>query len=242
MDRHQDDRLTQALVALSGVLFTQQTLHEDLERLVRIAAHVIERTSGVSVSMLIDGGASTVATTDQVTLELDLVQYEAGDGPCLAALGGPTIRIGYIPADEQFPHFAIGAADRRVLSSLSIPVTHEQKLVGSLNLYSRARDAFDAAAEQTAMVFAAEAGLAIAKSVVFEKAHAIRRTLQEAHDQAAQMSRAQGVLMGIHNVSAEQAMRLIESAAGANEEPLAAAARRILDATAEYDEARPGDE
>jgi GAF domain-containing protein len=230
-----DDKLTEALVALSGLLFTQRTLHDDLERLVRFAAHSIPKTSGVSISMLVDGGAATIATTDRVTLELDLVQYDNSDGPCLAALGGPIVRLGYIPADERFPHFAIGAADRRVLSSLSIPIRHDGAIVGSLNLYSHRENGFDAAAEDTALVFAAEAALAIVHSSLFEQAHRIRASLQDAHEQSSAVSRAQGVLMGIHQISAIQAEALVQSAADSNGERLVEAAQRILDAAADLD-------
>jgi len=235
MEPFQEDRLTQALVRLSGLLFTQRSLNEDLERLVRFAARAIPQTSGVSISMLVDGGTATVATTDRVTLELDLVQYDHSEGPCLTALGGPTVRIGFIPTDQRFPHFAIGAADRRVVSSLSVPIARNDSIVGSINLYSHQRDAFDEQAEEIASVFAAEAAVAIVASETFRRAHEIRESLQEAHDAAAQLSRAQGVLMAVHGCSAAQARSLIESAADANGERLAETAERILD-TAEHDE------
>jgi AmiR/NasT family two-component response regulator len=44
--------------------------------------------------------------------------------------------------------------------------------------------------------------------------------LQDAHDQAAHVSRAQGVLMVMHQVSAAQAEALIRSAADNNGEGL----------------------
>jgi len=235
VDRFDNDKLTQALIKLSGILFTQRSLSEDLERLVRLAVQVIPQTSGVSISMLIEGGFATVATTDQVTLELDLVQYDHSEGPCVTALGGPIVRIGYIAADERFPHFAIGAADRRVLSSLSIPIQHEDTTVGSLNLYSHQANGFDQHAEDAAHVFAAEAALAIVNSTVFDQAHQIRADLQEANDQAAQVSTAQGLLMGAHQISAAQAKALIQSAADSNGERLFEAAKRILDTASESD-------
>ena len=59
--------------------------------------------------------------TDRVALQMDLVQYDNNEGPCITALTGETIRIGFAPTDQRFPHFAVGAADRRVLSVLSTP-------------------------------------------------------------------------------------------------------------------------
>jgi GAF domain-containing protein len=237
LESYERDRLTQALIDLSAILFTQQSMNEDLERLVRICAQVVPHTSGVSVSMLIDGEPRTVAVTDQVTLELDLVQYDNSDGPCLKALGGPIVRIGYIPHDEEFPHFAIGAADRRVVSSLSLPVRHEGRVIGSLNMYSHVPHAFDARSEEAALVFAAEVALAIVASDLFKQAKAVRLNLQQVHDQDASVSQAEGVLMGIHSCTAAQAHTLIQSAADANHETLAQVAERILETVRELDDA-----
>jgi hypothetical protein len=76
--------------------------------------------------------------------------------------------------------------------------------------------------------------LAIVNSTLYEQAHKIRTTLQEAHDAAAAaVSRAQGVLMGEHHVSAAQAEALIRSAADGNGEGVLQAAQRILAAAAE---------
>jgi AmiR/NasT family two-component response regulator len=117
-------------------------------------------------------------------------------------------------------------------------VEHEDNIVGSLNLYSHQRDAFDEQAEEMANVFAAEAAVAIVASETFRQAHEIRASLQEAHDETAQLSRAQGVLMAVHGCSAAQARTLIESAADANGERLVDTAERILH-TAEHDEELP---
>jgi GAF domain-containing protein len=173
--------------------------------------------------------------TDRLSLELDLVQYEAGEGPCVTALTGETIRIGYIPGDERFPHFAIGAADRRVLSSLSTPAIDHGRVVGSLNIYSHQMNAFDDGDERTASLFATEITQALVKSALFGKARSIRDRLQEQHDEAALVSRAEGFLMAVNECSAAQARELIHNAAVGNGEEMIATAERILATMAEQD-------
>src|SRR4051812_46995549 len=117
----QDPRLAAVLTDLAIAIFTDQSLKADLERLTRVACRLVPNCSGASVSMLVEGSPTTVAMTDRVTLELDLVQYDGGEGPCLSALGGEAIRVGFIPEDERFPHFAVGASDRRGVSAVSTP-------------------------------------------------------------------------------------------------------------------------
>jgi GAF domain-containing protein len=221
-------RLSGVLTSLAVALLNDNTLKADLERVTRVACRLVEHCSGASVSMLVEGEPSTVAVTDRVALELDVVQYEAGDGPCVAALGGEVIRIGFLAADERFPHFAHGAADRRVQSVLSTPAIDHGQVVGSLNLYSHQVDAFDDRARDTALVMAAEVAHAVVRSVVLGKARTTRDRMQEQHDESALVAQAQGVLMALQECSLAQAEDLLRNAADSNGERLRITAERIL--------------
>jgi GAF domain-containing protein len=223
-----DERLSKALTSLAVALLNDTSLKGDLETLARVSCQLIEECSGASISMLVDGTPSTVAVTNRIALELDLVQYDAGDGPCITALGGEVIRIGHLAADEQFPHFAHGAADRRVQSVLSTPAIDHGEVVGSLNLYSRQRDAFGEQARRVALVMAAEVAHAVVRSVTLSKARTTRDRLQEQHDEETLVARAQGVLIALHDCSTAQAADLIRAAADTNGERLAITAERIL--------------
>lgn len=63
-----------------------------------------------------------------------------------------TIRIGFAPTDQRFPHFAVGAADQRVLSVLSTPAIDHGSVVGSLNLYSHREEPFEQRDRDTAAI------------------------------------------------------------------------------------------
>ena len=222
-------RLANVLTDLALALLSDKTLKADLERLARVACLMVSDCSGASVSMLVDGEPSTVAVTDRVALQMDLVQYDNNEGPCVTALTGEAIRIGYAPTDQRFPHFAIGAADRRVLSVLSTPAIDHGDVVGSLNIYSQRENAFDEQDRSTAAIIAAEIANALMKSTVLSTAHGIRDQLQEQHDELSMVSMAKGVLMSIHDCSLAQAADLIRNAASDNNEPLINTAERILD-------------
>jgi GAF domain-containing protein len=239
MEPPEDVLLSQTLTSLAVALLNDISLKADLERLCRVTCRLIEHCSGASVSMLVEGEPTTVAVTDRVSLELDLAQYDGGDGPCIAALGGEMIRIGYLAKDERFPHFARGAADRRVQSVLSTPAIDHGHVVGSLNVYSHHVDAFDDRAHDTALVMAAEVAHALVRSAVLGTAHTTRDRLQEQHDEATLVARAQGVLMALHDCSVAQAHDLIRNAANTNAEQLRATAERILAAVRDDTETTP---
>jgi GAF domain-containing protein len=221
-------RLREALTELSIAVLTAASLRADLERLARIACELIPNCSGASVSMMVDGEPSSVAVTDHVALELDMVQYRHDDGPCITALGGEAVRIGFLPEEERFPHFAVGAADRRVLSVLSTPAIDHGDVVGSLNVYSRMQEAFDEHDRQTGLVMAGEIASALVKSAVLSDATGLRDRLQEQHDTTLMVARAQGVMMAVQDCSAAQADDLIRAAADDNREPIIRTAERIV--------------
>jgi GAF domain-containing protein len=222
-------QLRTALAELALAVFTSRSLSENLGRLVGVACRLIPACASGSVALLVDGRPTTAAITDHLAIELDVAQYDAGDGPCLTALGGQTVRFAVLEESERFPHFAVGAADRRIRSVLSTPIRHDDGIIGTLNLYSRHVDGFDEQAQRVADVTAAEAGTAIITSRMYEQARQRRDELQALHDEEAQISQAQGVLMAIQLCSAEQAISLLDHAVDATGEDLVHVARRILD-------------
>jgi hypothetical protein len=228
VDSSNELQLADALTRLALALLNETSLKADLERLAGITCGLIPNCSGASVSMVVDGEPTTVAVTDHVALQLDLVQYASEDGPCIAALGGEAVRIGFIPANERFPQFAAGAADRRVLSVLSTPAIDHGTVVGSLNVYSRVEEAFDERDRQTAQLMAGEIAHALIKSAILTTAVEVRDQLQEVHDTTVMMAQATGVLMAFQDCSSAQAAELIRTAAEENKEPMIRTAERIV--------------
>lgn len=229
MDDHLGGELEDVLASLALALFTARTLQADLDRLTRLACRLIPACSSGSIALLIDGAPTTVSVSDHVAFELDIVQYEEHEGPCLAALGGRMVRVGVLAADERFPHFAIGAADQRVASVLSTPITHDGAVIGTLNLYSQRTNGFDEQGEDVARIVTAEAANAIIRSDVYATAHDLRRQLQTSHDEGVEVAAAEDVLVAIQECSADQARGLLEQATAATGERLVDVARRILD-------------
>ena len=149
--------LTTTLTLLALAVLRERSLADDLQRLTQLTSQHIPVSSGASIALLVDGQPSTIAITDHVALELDLVQYTNDEGPCITALAGSAIRVGCLPDDQRFPHFAVGAADQRVLSVLSTPIMYDDTTIGTLNIYSRQTDAFDDNDQTVANLICAQA-------------------------------------------------------------------------------------
>lgn len=129
---------------VNRVLRTQRTLPAKLEALAEMLVRTIEACDSVSIALVIEGRITTAASSSQLAVEADLVQYDNHEGPCLASVAQMhTIRIDLLAQDERFVHFAPGAIEIGVESVLSIPLIHQEAVVGSINLYSCTAEAFD---------------------------------------------------------------------------------------------------
>src|SRR3954470_19238773 len=115
--------LVAALSELSRVLLADVDLRTALQAIADRATHTVPGCDWASVSMRIEGKPETTAASDRVALELDLLQYHSGEGPCLAAITGrQRIRLTLIGPDERFQHFVAGAREVGVTAVLSLPV------------------------------------------------------------------------------------------------------------------------
>jgi hypothetical protein len=76
---------------VTKLLRTQRTLPAKLETVVALAKETVPNCDAAGVALLIEGEPTSTAVSDRLTVEVDLVRYETGQGPCLAAIDGSTV-------------------------------------------------------------------------------------------------------------------------------------------------------
>lgn len=127
-----------------GYLLTEQTAHDAVDGLAEVARDVIGAAQGAEVSVLShDGKRLSVGATDGDVLEADDLQYEFGEGPCIAAwsTGAPVI-IEDTHADERWPQWTAAAASAGIRSCLSVPLMRKKEGLGAMKVYSDQPNAF----------------------------------------------------------------------------------------------------
>jgi GAF domain-containing protein len=218
-----------ALQHLADVLQTQRTLGAVLAGIAEAAVTSVPGCDAASVALSIEGRPATAAVTGRIALELDMVQYDSDEGPCLTCFQNvETLRLDIVDADDAFPHFAIAARGRGVRGVLSVPSIWGAELIATLNLYSR-RGPFDQTAASTATVLAAQVAIAVSRSPEFAAARATVEQAQRDVDDRADVDVATGVLMGTQGCTSEQADGLLRQAAVHEERSIVEIAHRIID-------------
>src|SRR4051794_32118795 len=132
------ENLLSTLTQLADVLQTQHTLGGTLAHIAEVATDSVPRCDIASVALSIEGRPATAAATARVALELDMVQYDLHDGPCLKTFRTMNhVRLDLVQLGEELPHFAVAASKRGVTGVLSTPALWGNDVVATLNLYSR---------------------------------------------------------------------------------------------------------
>ena len=138
----------------------RETLDGTLRMVVALVSATVGNADGVSASLRRDGHLTTVAATDQVISDMDADQYATGEGPCIdAAVEGRWFHTASLAAESRWPTFTPMAVALGINAILSSPLLSRGRPVGSLNIYSRAADAFEHQDQEMASLFAAEASI-----------------------------------------------------------------------------------
>jgi GAF domain-containing protein len=221
--------LIDALQQLAEVLQRQETLGAALATIAEAATASVPRCDAATVALSIEGRPITAAMTARFALELDLVQYDTHDGPCLTSLRTmSSLRLDVAEEDQAFPHFTREARLRGVRGVLSVPATWGDDVVATLNLYSRT-GRFDETAASVAAVLSAQVAIAVSRSPEFVAARSVVEHGQRDLEDQAEVQVATGLLMVNEACTPEQAEGLLRSAAAQDEETVVEIARRIID-------------
>lgn len=210
------------------MLQTQRTLGAALASIAEASTVSVPGCDAASIGISIEGRPATAAVTARVALELDMVQYDTNDGPCLTAFQSmSTVRVDLLEEGDAFPHFSPAARGKGFRGVLSVPATWGEEVVATLNLYSRTGP-FDETAVSIASVLAAQVAIAVSRSPEFAAARDVVEHAQRHADDAADVNIATGLLMVNESCTAEQAEGLLRQAAAHDERTMVEIAQRII--------------
>jgi GAF domain-containing protein len=224
--------LTATRAELVGLLRTEESAEQTLERLAALACATIPRCRAASLTQWRDGKPYTVVSSDPLAQEIDNHQYELLEGPCLdASRYGEAYRVDDMAEEGRWPVFTDVARSRGVVSSLSQPLVVRGEVIGALNLYATQPRAF-AEVGQIVEGFAAQAGTTIANADLYRASRTLAEQLQEALASRAVIEQAKGVLMAEQGCGPDDAFDLLRQASQRENVKVRDVAQRIVDGQA----------
>jgi GAF domain-containing protein len=208
------EALTASLDALGRFLVGELTLAQTLQNVAELGEAAIPGADLTGLTLLTAEGETTTAVcTAPETVEVDQIQYERGDGPCLAAFREmQLVSVPSMRAESRWPRVSDGATHRGVNSSLSAPLIVKDRGIGALNFYSRREKAFSDLDAETAEMFAVHAAVVLANAHAYWRALEKAEQLEQALASRATIDQAKGVLIEQTGISPEEAFDLLRRA------------------------------
>jgi GAF domain-containing protein len=225
-----DDELRSSLAALSQLATGQMELTDVLTRVAEFAVRAIPGADGAGLTLIEAGHADTIVASAPFVTEVDAIQYGIGEGPCItAAAESRTMRSGSLGTDPLWPQFGPRVGHLGVHSALSLPLLTTDGVLGAMNVYAHARDAFDDRAALVGELFAVPAAIAVQNAQVLAQAKRLATQLQAALTSRTIIDQAKGILISRIGCTAEEAFDRLRQRSQSENQKVHTVAQSVVD-------------
>jgi GAF domain-containing protein len=227
--------LRASLDDLAGLVTEGLSLDEVLGRVAKFAVHAVPGADGAGVTLLRTDRAENLvealAASHPFVAEIDEIQYVGvNEGPCItAALEQRTVRSGSVGGDPLWPRFGPRVGRLGVHSVLSLPLLLPGQVVGAINVYARAKDAFGDHAAGLGETFAGPAAVAVHNAQILTRALMLTAHLEIALSRRPIIDQAIGLIRGRSGVTAEEAMIKLRAISQQEHQKLHEVAQQMVD-------------
>jgi GAF domain-containing protein len=225
-----DSDLESSLTQLADVVLRHQPLEATLVEVAAFATSAIPGADGTGLTLLENDRADTIVAGADFVRTVDDVQYRLGEGPCLLAVQTGAIQVsGSLGGEARWPRFGPRAGRMGVHSALSVPLLIGEQVIGALNLYGHARDAFAARSIRIGELFARPAAVTVANALLLEESRRLTGQLGRALGSRAVIDQAIGILMSRGGISDAEAFETLRRMSQSSGNRIAEVARQLVD-------------
>jgi GAF domain-containing protein len=212
IDRDSLAELTRTVSETAQILFTAGNVTDTLAVVVKLALDTIEGCDFAGLFLMEGDVVMTPAHSDPIVVDIDAIQDETGEGPCLDAINHRLIFYADdLESDLRWRQFAPRATIAGIRSVLALPLTSSAQL-GALNLYAHYPAAFGVFDRARAAILASLASLALSVAQSHEDDERRAENFHAALSTRETIGEALGILMERERISADQAFAILRSA------------------------------
>jgi transcriptional regulator with GAF, ATPase, and Fis domain len=147
---------------LARELEAEPDLDAMMQRIVMAAVDELAGATAAAITLVDRGQVSSPAHSSELAVRAGTIQSETGEGPCVdSSREEVTIRIDDLRQPSPWPLFANRAVELGIFSLLSFQLFVEHDSMGALDVYSDTPGAFDSQDEDTGLMLASHAALAM---------------------------------------------------------------------------------
>jgi GAF domain-containing protein len=216
-----------SLAEVARTINRPQSMAETLDAIAHAAERAIPGFDEVGISLMhADGKVETKAATGDLVWQLDSLQYELDEGPCVSSLREePVIVVDHVRHAQRWPRYVPEAVKRGLKAQMALRLyVDEDGTLGGINLYSTSGEEIEPHAPDVAQLFAAQAAVALGHA---QEVHHLNRALESRQ----QIGEAIGVLIERYQLDQQAAFNfLVRLSSRSNTKLREVAARVVADA------------
>ena len=219
----------EALHELGDLRYAAGDLDDALRRIVH-ATHELFAVDGAGL-MLVDPDQllRNVADSDKRIGDLEELQIEHGQGPCIDAFDDKElIHASDLTTEDRWPDFSPAAVDRGLRAVLASPIPYNQMAIGVVTVFSSDVHPWSPEWELALVAFTDLAALTIANTMQSEQRGELATQLQRALDARVVIEQAKGAMVARDGISPGQAFERMRRQARAERRRVVEVAREIM--------------
>jgi GAF domain-containing protein len=224
MTESRNHDLAARMAELARATAAPRSVNDVLTDVTAAAKELIPGAESAGVLMVGKGGRfESLAGTDELPHQLDILQMKFNEGPCVqAALDETIIRTDDFRDERRWPQYSPAVVEIGVLSGLSLKLYTANRTAGALNLFGFKPNAFNQADETMGTVLAAQAAAAILASREGEE-------LQSALSTRDRIGQAKGIIMERYAVDDVRAFEMLRKLSQDSNTKLVDVAMRVIE-------------
>lgn len=224
------DELAVIFARMSGLLLTDQTVQTAVATVTSLAAETMAGSAGSGVSLLdAERRRTTWAATDGLVEQLDALQYELDEGPCLTAwLDNAVVSAGRLDTERRWPSWSRRAAEMGMRSVLSSPLISGAETIGAIKVYSGTVDAYDEKDQDVLRRLADQAAIFVSNVLAVRSAESLSEALKQTLRTRDDLAMARGIVMAVRGLGIEDANRHLMAEAQRLRLPIRDVATRVI--------------
>lgn len=225
-----EGQLVETFVTLADTLVADYDVVDLLHTLVEKCAALLEASAAGIILSDGDGHLEVVASTNERSRLVEILQLRAGSGPCVESFTtGRAVAVPDIDGTgDKWPKFQAGALAQGFASMHAVPLRLRATTIGSLNLFWDRTGGLSSGDTNTVQALADVATIGILQERAIRESDVVRQQLQHALSSRVLIEQAKGVVAYTHGVPMGDAFNKIRAYARTNGLPLADVAERIV--------------
>jgi GAF domain-containing protein len=223
-------RVSTAFVKIADTLVADYDVFDMLHTLVDESVGILD--AAAAGLLLVDpaGDLQVMASTSEESQLVEVLQLEAGVGPCVDCFRtGVVVAIDDIAADgSRWPMFQASALSQGFRSVHAVPMRLRNRTIGALNLFGHEVGPLSAEDASIAQAFADVATISLLQERAARESSIVNEQLQRALNSRILIEQAKGVIAHTVNVDMHEAFALLRNYARAHNHTIYETAEKVI--------------